>query len=157
MEYPSIFSPLTVKSMTVKNRIAMLPMGSNMGGEFGNITDDHIRYYEQRAKGGTGLIIVENACVYKQGLNGTTQIRIDKDRYIPGFSRLVERIHSYGACASLQINHAAASPKHLTACMISSLVIGRGMGPPALLGSQEALRLSMPVRSGMAPAPAWFI
>lgn len=84
MEYPSIFSPLTVKSMTVKNRIAMLPMGSNMGGEFGNITDDHIRYYEQRAKGGTGLIIVENACVYKQGLNGTTQIRIDKDRYIPG-------------------------------------------------------------------------
>ena len=77
MEYPSIFSPLTVKSMTVKNRIAMLPMGSNMGGEFGNITDDHIRYYEQRAKGGTGLIIVENACVYKQGLNGTTQIRID--------------------------------------------------------------------------------
>ena len=93
MEYPSIFSPLTVKSMTVKNRIAMLPMGSNMGGEFGNITDDHIRYYEQRAKGGTGLIIVENACVYKQGLNGTTQIRIDKDRYIPGFSRLVERIH----------------------------------------------------------------
>lgn len=108
MEYPSIFSPLTVKSMTVKNRIAMLPMGSNMGGEFGNITDDHIRYYEQRAKGGTGLIIVENACVYKQGLNGTTQIRIDKDRYIPGFSRLVERIHSYGACASLQINHAGA-------------------------------------------------
>ena len=52
MEYPSIFSPLTVKSMIVKNRIAMLPMGSNMGGEFGNITDDHIRYYEQRAKGG---------------------------------------------------------------------------------------------------------
>lgn len=108
MDYGSLFSPITIKGMTVKNRITMLPMGSNMGGEFGNITDDHISYYEQRAKGGTGLIIVENACVYQQGLNGTTQIRIDKDCYIPNFNKLVERIHAYGACASLQINHAGA-------------------------------------------------
>ncbi len=38
----------------------------------------HINYYEQRAKGGTGLIIVENASVDSpQGSNGTTQLRID--------------------------------------------------------------------------------
>ena len=70
--------------MTVRNRVAMPPMGTNYGGAMGDFTDEHITYYEKRAEGGTGLIIVENACVdFPLGSNGTTQIRLDHDRYIP--------------------------------------------------------------------------
>ena len=51
----------------------------------------HMDYYEQRAKGGAGLLIVENACVdYPCGSNGTTQLRIDQDSYIPRLYKLCE-------------------------------------------------------------------
>ena len=83
-DYPHIFSPLTVKNMTIKNRIVMMPMGTNYGEQNGEMSFLHINYYEQRAKGGTGLIIVENASVDSpQGSNGTTQLRIDHDNYLP--------------------------------------------------------------------------
>ena len=82
-DYPHIFSPLTVKNMTIKNRIVMMPMGTNYGEQNGEMSFLHINYYEQRAKGGTGLIIVENASIDSpQGSNGTTQLRIDHDNYL---------------------------------------------------------------------------
>lgn len=110
MNYPNIFSSLTVKRMTIKNRIVMTPMGTNYGGTDGEFKEEHIKYYEQRAKGGTGLIIVENACVdFPGGSNGTTQIRIDHDRFIPGLSNLTDTLHKYGTRVALQINHAGAS------------------------------------------------
>ncbi len=109
-KYKHIFKPLTVKQMTIKNRIIMPPMGTNYGGQNGEFEEDHIQYYEQRAKGGTGLIIIENACVdYPLGSNGTTQIRINHDRFIPALYRLTERLHRYGTCVAIQINHAGAS------------------------------------------------
>jgi len=109
-KYPHIFEPITVRRMTVKNRIVMMPMGSNYGGSDGEMSLEHINYYEQRAKGGTGLIIVENASIdTPQGSNGTTQIRIDKDCYMPRLYLLTERAHKHGACIALQINHAGAS------------------------------------------------
>ncbi|MGI8386617.1 FAD-dependent oxidoreductase [Robertmurraya sp. P23] len=108
--YEKLFSPITIQRMTLKNRIVMPPMGTNFAGPNGEITDEHISYYEQRAKGGTGLIILENACLaFPLGSNGTTQLRIDEDRFIPGLYRLTERLHKHGACVAVQINHAGAS------------------------------------------------
>ena len=108
--YNNIFTPLTVKNMTIKNRVVMPPMGSNFGGENGEITEEHIKYYEQRAKGGTGLIILENVCVdFPLGSNGTTQLRLNHDCFIPGLYKFTERLHKYGACVSVQINHSGAS------------------------------------------------
>ena len=78
-KYPHIFEPMTIRRMTVKNRIVMTPMGTNYGEQNGEMSFLHINYYEQRAKGGTGLLIVENASVDSpQGSNGTTQLRIDQ-------------------------------------------------------------------------------
>ena len=55
-----------------------------------------MNYYERRAKGGYGLLIVENAYVkYPEGSNGTTQLRIDADNYIPRLYKLCETIHQY--------------------------------------------------------------
>lgn len=108
--YNHIFEPLTIRRMTMKNRVMMTPMGTNFAGQNGEINKKHIKYYEQRAKGGTGLIMVENASVSSpEGSNGTTQLRIDHDSYIPGLYNLTETVHKYGACIGIQINHAGAS------------------------------------------------
>ena len=108
--YQHIFTPLTVKNMTIKNRIVMMPMGTNYGEQNGEMSFLHINYYEQRAKGGTGLIIVENASIDSpQGSNGTTQLRIDHDNYLPRLFKFCENIHRYGTKIAIQINHAGAS------------------------------------------------
>ncbi len=109
-DYPHIFTPLTVKNMTIKNRIVMMPMGTNYGEQNGEMSFLHINYYEERAKGGVGLIIVENASVDSpQGSNGTTQLRIDHDNYLPRLFKFCENIHKYGTKVAIQINHAGAS------------------------------------------------
>ena len=109
-KYPHIFEPMTIRRMTVKNRIVMTPMGTNYGEQNGEMSFLHINYYEQRAKGGTGLLIVENASVDSpQGSNGTTQLRIDLDNYIPRLFKLCESVHKHGACIAIQLNHAGAS------------------------------------------------
>lgn len=109
-KYSHIFSPFTVQRMTTKNRIFMTPMGTNFGEHSGEMSFLHINYYEQRAKGGVGLLTVENASVYSpQGSNGTTQLRIDRDEFIPRLFNLCERVHKHGACISIQLNHAGAS------------------------------------------------
>ena len=87
-----------------------MPMGTNYGEQNGEMSFLHINYYKERAKGGTGLIIVENASVDSpQGSNGTTQLRIDHDNYLPRLYKFCEEIHKYGTCIAIQINHAGAS------------------------------------------------
>jgi 2,4-dienoyl-CoA reductase-like NADH-dependent reductase (Old Yellow Enzyme family)/thioredoxin reductase len=109
-KYTHIFEPITLRRMTVKNRIVMTPMGTNFGEQNGEMSFLHINYYEQRARGGTGLLIVENASVDSpQGSNGTTQLRIDLDNYIPRLFKLCENVHKHGACIAIQLNHAGAS------------------------------------------------
>ena len=108
--FPHVFSPLTIRGMTLKNRVVMMPMGSDFAGHDGELSDEHIKYYELRARGGTGLIMVENVCVkYPEGSNGTTQLRLDKDCYIPRLFTLTEACHRQGALMGIQINHAGAS------------------------------------------------
>lgn len=108
--YAKIFEPLTVKRTTIRNRIAMTPMGTNYGESNGEMSNRHMNYYSLRAKGGVGLIILENANVeYPAGSNGTSQIRIDHDSFMPRFYQLVEDLHKNGATVAIQINHAGAS------------------------------------------------
>ena len=108
-EYSNLFAPLTVKTMTLPNRVVMMPMGTNFAQENGGINEAHIHYYEQRARGAPACwwwkmfvwislwdLTNHSACM-------------DHDRYIPGLARLCEAIHKHGSCAAIQINHAGAS------------------------------------------------
>ena len=85
-------------------------MGSNLALCNGEISDEQIEYYRLRAAGGVGLIIVENMCVdFPAGSNGTTQLRLDQDCFIPRLYRFNEVIHRYGCCTSVQLNHAGCT------------------------------------------------
>lgn len=107
---PELLSPFSVRGMTLRNRVVMPPMGTNFALPDGTVSDTQIAYYAQRARGGVGLIIVENICVsYPAGSNGTTQLRIDHDRYVPRLWELTEQLHRHGAKVAIQLNHAGAS------------------------------------------------
>ncbi|GIG26856.1 FAD-dependent oxidoreductase [Cellulomonas denverensis] len=141
---PHLLSPLTVGTMTLRNRVVMPPMGSNFALPDGTVSDTQLDYYEQRARGGTGLIIVENICVaFPAGSNGTTQLRIDHDRYLPRLYELTERIHRYGAKAAVQLNHAGASANPArtgTPALSSSAVPSKpgGLAPTPMTAEQIA-------------------
>ena len=144
--YRHIFEPLTIKRMTLKNRIMMTPMGTNYGEQSGEMSFLHINYYEQRAKGGTGLIMVENASVDSpEGSNGTTQLRIDHDNFIPRLFKLTETIHKHGACIGIQINHAGASAQSARTNMqpvsASDIPSKAGGEIPRPLSKEEILRI----------------
>lgn len=145
-EYKKIFEPLTIRRMTMKNRIMMTPMGTNYGEQSGEMSFLHINYYEQRAKVGTGLIMVENASVDSpEGSNGTTQLRIDHDNYLPRLFKLTETIHKHGTCIGIQINHAGASAQSARTNMqpvsASDVPSKAGGEIPRPLAKDEILRI----------------
>lgn len=140
--FKHLFSPIKLRSVEVPNRVVMMPMGSNFAGVNGEISDEHISYYELRARGGTGLIIVENVCVkYPEGSNGTTQLRLDQDCFIPRLFKLTEACHKHGAKMGVQINHAGASAMSSRIGMqpvsASNLPSKPGGEPPRPLTAEE--------------------
>jgi len=103
-----LLEPFKLNQITLKNRLVMSGMDTNFGDEEGNIPDKLIDYYELRAKGGVGLIIVEGAYFDKRGAGTATMLSIDSNKRISRFKELVNVIKKYGTHALIQIYHAGA-------------------------------------------------
>jgi len=107
---------MRIGQMQVKNRMVMPPMGTNLCDEQGYVTTRLKDYYQARAIGGIGLIIVEGACIDTRG--GKTvnhQMVIDHDRFLPGLRELTGVIHNGGAKVAIQLMHpGVAALPHLT-------------------------------------------
>ncbi|MDE6124429.1 MAG: FAD-dependent oxidoreductase [Eubacterium sp.] len=106
MEYEKLFSPMKIGNVEIKNRIVMAPMMMGFGQFNGNATEKMINYYEERAKGGTGLIITEITRVNDlTGASSFGQLAASKDRNIESISHLAERIHKHGAKIFVELHH----------------------------------------------------
>jgi 2,4-dienoyl-CoA reductase-like NADH-dependent reductase (Old Yellow Enzyme family)/thioredoxin reductase len=104
--YPSLFQSLKIGSLSLKNRLVVPPMGTGFASGDGNVTDRLINYHEARAKGGFALITMEVTAVDEiEGKGSAHQLSIFDDRFIPGFKRLVERVHDAGAKVGVQLYH----------------------------------------------------
>lgn len=106
MEFRELFSPAFIGNLQIKNRIIMAPMLVGYASPDGEVTGKHIHYYEARARGGVGLIIVEAACVDPAGQEGFGQLRIDSHRYVEGLKRLVRAIKAHDTHVFIQLFHA---------------------------------------------------
>lgn len=85
----------------------MAPMATNYATNTGAASPRQIAYYAERARGGTGLIIVEGTCVSApEGKGWPCELGLDRDSLIAGHSDLVEAVHSYGAKIFVQLHHA---------------------------------------------------
>lgn len=110
MKYPKIFESSNIGAIKIKNRIVMAPIGTGFGDNNGMVNDRVIRYYEERAKGGVGLIIVEAACVDDvYSIPFTGQLRITQDYHISALQRLTQSIDKHGAKAIIQLHHAGST------------------------------------------------
>ncbi len=125
MHYENIFKEGKIGNLTLKNRIVMPAMGTNLAGHDGEVTDHLIAYYEERAKGGTGLIIIEVTSVeYEYGRAGARNVRLDEDCFTPGIHRLANAVQKYGAKAFVQLHHAGRQT-------YSSLIDGKQIVAPS--------------------------
>ena len=106
MEYNTLFSPLKIGNVEIKNRICMAPMLMDFGQFDGCTTEQLIYYYEERAKGGTGLIITEITRVNDvTGGSAFAQLGMSHDYQIEGMAELAKRIHSHGSKLFVQLHH----------------------------------------------------
>lgn len=105
LQFNKLFEPGRIGQITVKNRIAMAPMGTNLCDEKGRVNERIIDYYAERARGGVGLLIIENAAVDLRGRRRFTELIIADDSYIPGFQALTDAVHKYDAKVALQLCH----------------------------------------------------
>jgi 2,4-dienoyl-CoA reductase-like NADH-dependent reductase (Old Yellow Enzyme family)/thioredoxin reductase len=107
--FPGLFREGQIGNLITRNRIVMPPMGTWQATDTGSVSQKHIDYYSARARGGTGMIIVEvNSVDSELVVPPYGLLRIDADRYVAGHSELVEAVHSYGAKIVLQLCHAGA-------------------------------------------------
>jgi 2,4-dienoyl-CoA reductase-like NADH-dependent reductase (Old Yellow Enzyme family) len=100
-----LFSPLTIKSTTFKNRIVMSPMCQYSATD-GFPNDWHLVHLGSRAAGGAGLIMTEATSVSPEGRISPGDLGLWNDEQINGFSRIVSFIHLRGAVAGVQLAHA---------------------------------------------------
>lgn len=106
MNYPTLFSPVAIGKLTLKNRLVMTPMGCGLAKEDGTITDAFIAYYEERAKGGAALLVTEVACVEpKNGRRALRQICLTDGKQLPMLQKLTSAIHQYGCAIFPQLHH----------------------------------------------------
>lgn len=106
MKYEKLFTPGKLGNMTLKNRIVMPPMGTGMAFFSGEASPEIIRYYEERAKGGAGMIITEITRVdedYGWGL--ARQLSVTKPGMVCGLQKLVDTVHKYGTKILIQLHH----------------------------------------------------
>lgn len=101
-----LFEPISLGTMKVNNRIAMSPMATNYATQDGEITQRQIKYYEERAKGGVGLIITESCYIHPNGKGGPTRLGLWNDKHVFGFQKLADAVHKYDTRIVAQLHHA---------------------------------------------------
>ena len=96
---------MNIHTLTVRNRFVLPGMVTDMAVDGGYVTERLLSYYEERAKGGVGLVIVEATSIDVSGKTFLHGLDISDDRFIPGLRLLAERVHSHGAAVAIQLQH----------------------------------------------------
>ena len=100
-----LFSPLTIKDITFRNRIAVSPM-CQYSADDGFANDWHLVHYGSRAVGGAALIIQEATGVSAEGRISPGDLGIYKEEHIEKLRQITSFIHQHGAVAGIQLAHA---------------------------------------------------
>ena len=106
MNFPHLMAPGKIADLKLKNRILLAAMGSNFAELDGTCGERIQAYYEERARGGTGLLIMETSAIaWPAGATMPNTVGFSDDRFIAGLTQLAERVHRHGAKIAAQLNH----------------------------------------------------
>lgn len=110
MDYPHLFSPGRIGTLTLPNRVVMTAASACLSQPDGSMTEEMLAYYEARARGGVGLIITEMVCVDEQrGVLFPRELNAAREENIAAFRSLADRIHPYGTKLFAQLFHPGAN------------------------------------------------
>ncbi len=101
-----LFTPFSLKKLTLKNRVVMPPMCMYSAADDGLVTDFHVIHYGTRAIGQVGLIIIEATGVEPRGRISNRDLGIWTDGHIAGLKRIVDTVHANGGKIAIQLAHA---------------------------------------------------
>jgi len=131
-QFKKLFEPARIGKMELKNRIVMAPMHMGLASASGEVTQRMTEYYVERAKGGVGLIILENTCVdWPRGKVSPNPLRIDDDRFVQGLNDIAEAVHPYGVKLATQLQHTGRQTN-------SKYLEGAQMVAPSAIPSSQA-------------------
>ena len=102
---PHLFQPLTIKSVTLRNRIGVSPM-CQYSSEDGVATDWHLAHLGARAVGGAGLVIAEATAVAPEGRITPGDAGIWADKHVEPIARINRFLKAHGAVPGIQLAHA---------------------------------------------------
>ncbi|GAB3279993.1 FAD-dependent oxidoreductase [Parahaliea aestuarii] len=103
---PHLMAPGRIGALTLRNRIIMSPMGSNMAEPDGFCGERIQQYYERRAAGGAAMVIMGSVGIsWPLGSPNWRQVAISDDKYNDGLKALVAGVHRHGALAAVQLHH----------------------------------------------------
>jgi len=104
--FPHLFTPIKIGNVKILNRICHEPTDISSSHVDGSVSSRDIHHHAEIAKGGTGLIIVgATSCDGKTGRSTVTNLVLDNDGFIPGFAKLAQAMHRYGAKCAVQLQH----------------------------------------------------
>jgi 2,4-dienoyl-CoA reductase (NADPH2) len=104
--FAHLMSPGRIGALEIRNRILMCPMGDCLADVDGTVSERQLAYYEARARGGAGLLLVGSVSVaYPSGSYGARQTALSGDAFLPGLRRLTTRVHDHGARIAAQLVH----------------------------------------------------
>src|SRR6478736_348972 len=104
MPGPLLFEPITIRDVTLKNRVVAAPMHQYSAVK-GVATDWHLMNAGRDAAGGAGLVIMESTKVERRGCGAVGDLGIWDDAFIPGLKRCVEFIRTHNAVPGIQLGH----------------------------------------------------
>ena len=154
--FERLLAPGRLGSLELRNRIAMAPMGVNLGEQDGTVGDGQAAWFEARARGGAGLVIVGSVAVaYPEASTDARQIGASDDRHLPGLRRVTDDAHRHGAAIAAQLVHNGTNSLLDIAAGRPLLVPSkkRGPAPDALSGmvtADEAAAMMAPFSSPTA-------
>ncbi len=121
MPFENLFSPFSIGSLNLANRLVMPPMATNYASPEGFVTERQIDYYVERARGGVGYITVEHTGILPQGKASPKMLMISSDEHELHIRKLVEAVQTAGSKIVVQINHAG---RQTFAAVTGSPIIG---------------------------------
>ncbi len=111
--YPHVFKPLVIGSMTVKNRLLMSAMSINFGvDQRGFVTEQLSAYFEARARGGVGAMLVGGGAVHPTGIELPDLPKLWDDACIPALARMVAAMRPYDVRFGVQLMHGGRQSYH---------------------------------------------
>lgn len=100
-----LFEPITLRGITIKNRLVSTAHDTNMADALNHVSDRHLAYFEARAAGGTGLIVMEASSVHPTAEIHGTSVHAYDPTVVEGYREMAARIHAHGATLLVQLGH----------------------------------------------------